>query len=74
MPHSIFFTDSEHAIHGSQAIRRLGTPASYGCVRLAPANAKALFNLAMAEGLSNTRIEGTGVDLVGIRSGGATAT
>lgn len=30
MPHSIFFTDSRHAIHGSQAIRRLGFPASHG--------------------------------------------
>jgi lipoprotein-anchoring transpeptidase ErfK/SrfK len=71
MPHSIFFTDSGHAIHGSQAIRRLGTPASHGCVRLAPENARILFSLVMAEGLGNTRIEVTGVDPIGARPGGS---
>ena len=71
MPHSIFFTDSGHAIHGSQAIRRLGTPASHGCVRLAPENARILFSLVMAEGLGNTRIEVTGVDPIGTRTGGS---
>lgn len=71
MPHSIFFTDSGHAIHGSQAIRRLGTPASHGCVRLAPENAKILFSLVVAEGLGNTRIEVTGVDPIGMESRGS---
>ncbi|MBL0407966.1 L,D-transpeptidase [Microvirga aerilata] len=71
IPHSIFFTDSGHAIHGSQAIRRLGTPASHGCVRLAPENARILFSLVMAEGLGNTRIEVTGVDPIGTRPGGS---
>ena len=71
MPHSIFFTDSGHAIHGSQAIRRLGTPASHGCVRLAPQNAKVLFSLVKAEGLGNTRIEVTGIDPIGMGSGGS---
>ena len=66
MPHSIFFTDAGHAIHGSRATGRLGTPASHGCVRLAPMNASILFNLVQAEGLSNTRIEVTGVDPIGI--------
>ena len=64
MPHAIFFTDAGHAIHGSQATGRLGTPASHGCVRLAPANAATLFNLVRAEGLANTRIEVTGDDLL----------
>ncbi|MFD0465899.1 L,D-transpeptidase [Microvirga aerilata] len=73
IPHSIFFTDSGHAIHGSQAIRRLGTPASHGCVRLAPENARILFSLVMAEGLGNTRIEVTGVDPIGTRPGAAMA-
>jgi lipoprotein-anchoring transpeptidase ErfK/SrfK len=71
MPHSIFFTDSGHAIHGSRAIRRLGTPASHGCVRLAPENARILFSLVMAEGPGNTRIEVTGVDPIGTGSGGS---
>jgi hypothetical protein len=45
MPHSIFFTAASHAIHGTNAVRRLGSPASHGCVRLAPANAAKLFDL-----------------------------
>src|SRR5829696_6346948 len=31
MTHSIFFTPAGHAIHGSNATRRLGSPASHGC-------------------------------------------
>ncbi len=65
MPHSIFFTDAGHAIHGSQAVGRLGSPASHGCVRLSPRNASTLFNLVSAEGISNTRIDITGVDPIG---------
>src|SRR3954468_195470 len=33
MPHSIFFTKIGHAIHGTDSVSRLGTPASHGCVR-----------------------------------------
>jgi lipoprotein-anchoring transpeptidase ErfK/SrfK len=65
MPYSIFFTDAGHAIHGSSAIGRLGTPASHGCVRLAPRNAGILFNLVAAEGLGNTRVEVTGTEPFG---------
>src|SRR5918994_7024696 len=56
MPNSIFFTQKGHAIHGSFETRRLGTPASHGCVRLAPANAATLFALVKAQGLGNTKI------------------
>ena len=45
MPHSIFFTTKGHAIHGTFDKRRLGSPASHGCVRLAPENAAKLFAL-----------------------------
>jgi L,D-transpeptidase catalytic domain len=65
MPHSIFFTGDGHAIHGSHVTGRLGTPASHGCVRLAPAHASTLFELVRAEGLGSTRIEVTGTDPVG---------
>jgi len=34
MPHSIFFTQQGHAIHGTDSVNRLGSPASHGCVRL----------------------------------------
>ena len=70
MPHSIFFTDAGHAIHGSNIIGRLGQPASHGCVRLAPRNVELLFRLVLAEGLENTRIDITGTDPIGIALGG----
>ena len=56
MPHSIFFTTRGHAIHGSTQTRRLGRPASHGCVRLAPGNAEKLFALVKEKGLSKTKI------------------
>jgi hypothetical protein len=56
MPHSIFFTDRGHAIHGSYSVKSLGRRASHGCVRLAPENAETLFGLVSDTGLSNTRV------------------
>jgi lipoprotein-anchoring transpeptidase ErfK/SrfK len=55
MPHSIFFHRG-YAIHGSYEIRRLGGPASHGCVRLHPVHAAALFALVQKYGTGNTRI------------------
>jgi hypothetical protein len=60
MPHSIFFTQIGHAIHGSFERKRLGRPASHGCVRLAPENAAILFKLVRAEKMANTRVILTG--------------
>src|SRR5207248_4967104 len=60
MPHSIFFTPKGHAIHGSYDVKRLGTPASHGCVRLSPKNAETLFALVKSEGLNNTKVVLTG--------------
>jgi lipoprotein-anchoring transpeptidase ErfK/SrfK len=45
MPHSIFFTQKGHAIHGYLNTSRIGSPASHGCVRLAPDNAAKLYAL-----------------------------
>jgi hypothetical protein len=56
MPHSIFFTDEGHAIHGSFAVSQLGTRASHGCVRLEPGNATRLFALVGQQGMRNTTI------------------
>ena len=56
MPYSIFFTGDGHAIHGSYETRRLGRPASHGCVRLAPKNAERLFTLVKRAGLANIRV------------------
>lgn len=41
MPYAIFYK-GPYAFHGTTAISKLGTPASAGCVRLHPANAKLL--------------------------------
>jgi hypothetical protein len=62
MPHSIFFTAAGHAIHGTNAVRRLGSRASHGCVRLAPVNAATLFELVRSEGLGRTKIVVTGAE------------
>lgn len=47
MPNSIFFLGG-YAIHGTNAVGSLGRPVSHGCVRLAPGNARKLFNLVSA--------------------------
>jgi lipoprotein-anchoring transpeptidase ErfK/SrfK len=60
MPHSIFFSPTGHAIHGYLDTRRIGTPASHGCVRLRPSNAAQLYDLVEKEGLSSTRVVVTG--------------
>jgi lipoprotein-anchoring transpeptidase ErfK/SrfK len=49
MPHAMFFRGG-YAIHGTYSIRQLGRPASHGCVRLAPGNARALFEMVRARG------------------------
>ena len=56
MPHSIFFYHG-FAIHGTTELRRLGGPASHGCVRLHPSNAATLYALVERNGRGNTRIE-----------------
>ena len=60
MPHSIFFTKTGHAIHGTDTESRLGTPASHGCVRLSKANATTLYALVQQQGVLNTTVTLTG--------------
>ncbi len=55
MPYSIFFRGG-YAIHGTNHVRSLGSPASHGCVRLDPANAATLYNLVRQFGAANTTI------------------
>ncbi|WP_135450952.1 MULTISPECIES: L,D-transpeptidase [Tabrizicola] len=55
MPFAIFY-DGHYAIHGTDQIRRLGRPASAGCVRLHPGNAKILFDMVKWEGLENMKV------------------
>ena len=56
MPHAVFFTKDGHAIHGTLEVKRLGKPASHGCVRLSPENAATLFALVEKTGLKNTQV------------------
>ena len=44
MPNSIFFSGG-YAIHATPHVGNLGRPASHGCVRLHPANAKTLYDI-----------------------------
>ena len=60
MPHSIFFTKIGHAIHGTDSVNRLGSPASHGCVRLSRTNASTLYALVEKEGVLNTTVTLTG--------------
>ncbi len=55
MPHSVFFRGG-YAIHGTNHLRSLGRPASHGCVRLHPSNARRLYKLIRRHGKGNTRI------------------
>ncbi len=56
MPHAVFFTKDGHAIHGTHEVKRLGKPASHGCVRLSPQNAATLYALVAKTGLKNTQV------------------
>jgi lipoprotein-anchoring transpeptidase ErfK/SrfK len=55
MPHSVFFRGG-YAIHGTNYVKRLGRPASHGCIRLAPSNAATLYKLIRRHGMKKTRI------------------
>ncbi|MBV9076924.1 MAG: L,D-transpeptidase, partial [Methylobacteriaceae bacterium] len=57
MPHALFFRGG-YAIHGTYATGALGRPASHGCVRLAPGNARTLFGLAQRYGGARVVVTG----------------
>ena len=55
MPWSVFFHDG-YAVHGTTEVRRLGRPASHGCVRLHPDNARIFYKLVKENGKENTLV------------------
>ncbi|MEO3385628.1 L,D-transpeptidase [Mesorhizobium sp. CAU 1741] len=55
MPYAVFY-DRGWAVHGTNAVSRLGTPASHGCVRLETTNAEIFYSLVRKVGAGNTRI------------------
>lgn len=55
MPHSIFFLGG-YAIHATDAVNKLGSPASHGCIRLSPQNARWLYRIVSEHGKEDTYI------------------
>lgn len=55
MPYSVFFYGG-YAVHGTNHVRRLGRPASHGCIRLRTGNAARLFSLVKRYGRKRSRI------------------
>ncbi len=56
MPHSVFYSGG-FAVHATSSVRQLGQPASHGCTRLAPGNAKKFFDLVLKYKKAGTRIK-----------------
>lgn len=55
MPNAVFINGGV-AIHATPYTRSLGRPASHGCIRLAPTNAKTFYNLVQKHGLKHTKV------------------
>jgi L,D-transpeptidase catalytic domain len=55
MPNSVFFYGG-YAIHATNHISKLGSPASHGCIRLHPSDSAELYELVQQYGMSRTRI------------------
>jgi lipoprotein-anchoring transpeptidase ErfK/SrfK len=55
MPYSVFFNEGV-AVHGTGDLRNLGRPASHGCVRSHPKNAKIFYELVQKHGMQMTRV------------------
>lgn len=66
MPNSIFFTKVGHAIHGTDSVKRLGSPASHGCVRLSRDHAAKLYALVKEQGVLNTTVTLSGSSQVAL--------
>lgn len=55
MPYSVFFNEGV-AVHGTNDLAHLGRPASHGCVRAHPKNAKVFYELVQKHGMQMTRV------------------
>lgn len=55
MPHAVFFNGGI-AFHATTATHLLGRPASHGCVRLSPQNARHLYEMIHRHGYARTEI------------------
>ena len=55
MPNAVFINGGV-AVHGTYHTGALGSPASHGCIRLSPANARTFYSLVQRHGLKYTRV------------------
>ncbi|MCB1500325.1 MAG: L,D-transpeptidase [Bauldia sp.] len=55
MPWAVFFNGG-YAVHGTTDLRNLGRPASHGCIRLHPDNARTFFRLVQSSGKESALI------------------
>jgi lipoprotein-anchoring transpeptidase ErfK/SrfK len=55
MPHAVFINGGI-AVHATYATGALGRPASHGCIRLSPSNAKTFYNLVHRHGMQQTEV------------------
>lgn len=55
MPWAVFFHEG-YAVHGTTDLRNLGRPASHGCIRLHPDNARTFFKMVQTSGKESTLI------------------
>jgi len=55
MPNSVFFHGG-YAVHGTNHVAHLGSPASHGCVRLHPDDARTFYTMVEEAGRANTQI------------------
>ena len=54
--HNAVFFKGGYAIHATTETRNLGRPASHGCIRLHPENAREFYSLVRTHGAARTRI------------------
>lgn len=54
--HNAVFYSGGYAIHATTEVGRLGSPASHGCIRLAPGHAAQFYSLVRQYGAGRTRI------------------
>lgn len=57
MPYTVVISTAGYAIHGTMATGKLGRPASHGCIRLHPSNAKTFYYLVASHGKWNTSVQ-----------------
>lgn len=56
MPYAVFFYQG-YAVHGTNAVSKLGQMASHGCVRITTKNARIFYDLVTEVGMAETLVQ-----------------